>query len=488
VNILLVDDEADIRSSLATFIGKLGHTVETAADGNEGLRKYFQQPFDMVVTDIRMPGMDGIKFLRKIKQSRAHVTEVVVITGHGDMDNAISALRHGAYNYLQKPIDIRELAATIQRCADLAHLRSKYLDLKNNYNEQLSEELCQFISAAEVFKSAYFQEVGLDRLKYCSSKMQEVISLAEHFSRDRRVPVLIDGESGTGKELVARLIHYLGMGEENQPFVAINCGAISPELFEGELFGHEAGAFTGASRKGRPGKLAAADKGTLFLDEIGELPHAMQVKLLRVIEEKSYSPLGGIHEIHVDIRLLSATNKDLEAEVARGRFRLDLYHRLNVGQITIPPLRERRGDILLLATHFIQRACSRQGRTFERFSPEAEQLLKTADWPGNVRQLKNAMVRLSLLCPSGCFDIQDLAFLQKPDLLMEVSAHEEKSQLSGDVILPEDHFDLEGFTRRILLKALDMHHGNQTRTASYLGISRRVLQGRLKKIKESQKI
>lgn len=485
MNILLVDDEADIRSSLSNFIGKLGHAVVTAVDGSEGLSKYLQHPFEMVITDIRMPGVDGIELLRQIKQNHSHISEVVVITGHGDMESAIRALRHGAYNYLQKPIDVRELAATIQRCADLTQLRSKYISLKSNFDDQLNEELCQFISSTEVFKSAYLREVGLDRLKYCSGKMQDVITMAERFSRDRSVPVLIEGESGTGKELIARLIHYLSAEAEAQPFVAINCGAISPELFEGELFGHEAGAYTGASRKGRKGKLAAADKGTLFLDEIGEMPKAMQVKLLRVIEEKCYSPIGGIHEVPIDVRLLSATNKNLELEVAQGRFRLDLFHRLNVGQITVPPLRERREDILLLATHFIRRACSRQGRRFECFTPEAEKLLKTADWPGNVRQLKNAMARLALLSPTGCFDVRDLAFLQSNPPPPDVDVDDEALFLSDAFRLPQDHFDIEGFTNRIILKALDMHYGNQTRTAAYLGLSRRVLQGRLKRLKNS---
>lgn len=482
MNILLIDDEEDIRSSLSKFIGKLGHSIDTAVDGREGLRKYMQRPYEMVITDIRMPGIDGIELLQQIKQINTHTSEVVVITGHGDMGSAIQALRNGAYNYLQKPIDVRELAATIQRCADLALLRAKYLELKNNFDTQLNEELCQVISSTEVFKTAYLQEVGLDRLKYCSAKMQNVITLAEKFCRDRSVPVLIEGESGTGKELIARLIHYFETGAESQPFVAINCGAISPELFEGELFGHEAGAYTGASRTGRKGKLAVADKGTLFLDEIGEMPLAMQVKLLRVLEEKCYVPIGGNQEIALDFRLLSATNKNLEQEVAEGNFRLDLFHRINVGQITIPPLRERRDDIMLLATHFIRRACSRQGRRFESFSPEAEQLLKSSEWPGNVRQLKNSMDRLALLSPVGNFVPEDLSFLNRQAGNTESVNSVPGNVLSDNFELPEERFDIEELTNNIILKALQKHEGNQTRTAMYLGITRRMLQGRLKKL------
>jgi DNA-binding NtrC family response regulator len=482
MDILLIDDEADVRTSLSSFIAKLGHTVTTAGDGDEGLRMFIQHSFDMVITDIRMPGMDGIELLKRIKQSRTQVAEVVVITGHGDMESAINALRHGAYNYLQKPIDVRELAVTIRRCADLTQLRSQYVDLKSTFDEQLNEELCRFISSADAFKTAFLKEVGLDNLKYCSAQMQAAIDLAERFSRDRSVPVLIEGESGTGKELVARLIHYFAMGAEAQPFVAINCGAISPELFEGELFGHVGGAYTGASRKGRKGMLAAADNGTLFLDEIGEMPPAMQVKLLRVIEERRYFPIGGNEETPVDVRILSATNKNLEVEVADGRFRLDLYHRLNVGQIEIPPLRERRDDILLLATHFIRRACSRHGRRFECFTPEAEQLLKRADWPGNVRQLKNAMARLALLSPSGCVDVEDLSFIQGRGRPGQTPSDPDPLLTGDSFPLPEEFFDIDDFMNQLVRRALDMHDGNQTRTAAYLGLSRRVLQGRLKKM------
>lgn len=482
MKILLVDDEIDIRTTLTRFIQKLGHDVVAADNGEKGFDQFIHQPFDLVITDIRMPHMDGISLLRKIKNSNIQPAEVVIITGHGDVDSAIDALKLGAYNYLQKPLDVRELAIILQRCEDLTRLRTKYLDLKSAFDEQISEKICSLEVSSDIFKSAYLKEVGLDNLKYCSGKMQQVIELAEQFSRDRNIPVLVEGESGTGKELIARLIHYFESGAETRPFVAINCGAIAPELFEGELFGHVSGAYTSASRKGRKGKIAAANGGTLFLDEIGELLPAMQVKLLRVLEEKKYYPVGGSIEEAVDVRVLSATNKDLGNAVSSGLFRLDLYHRLNVGKIIIPPLRERESDIFMLANHFIARACSRYGKRFDHFTPAAEALLKSFTWPGNVRQLKNAMLRLGLLTPDGVVHARDLSFIGNEHFSHETDAFTGNRLDPEELILPAEGFDLEAFNRNIIKKALSIHNNNQTRTAAYLGISRRVLQGKLKKM------
>ena len=486
MNILLIDDDADIRTTLTQFIRKLGHRVVSAVDGKDGFDKFVQQAFDLVITDIRMPNTDGIDLLRKIRKSRVQPAEVIIITGHGDVDNAIDALKLGAYSYLKKPIDVRELAIIIQRCEDLTRLRNKYLDLKSHFDEQIHDKVCHLDIATDLFKSAYLQEVGLDSLKYCSAEMNKVIELAEQFSKDRNIPVLIEGESGTGKELIARLIHYFAMNADTQPFVAINCGAIAPELFEGELFGHVSGAYTSASKKGRAGKIAAADGGTLFLDEIGELLPAMQVKLLRVLEERKYYPVGGDREVSVDIRLLSATNQKLEHAVSKGKFRLDLYHRLNVGRIVIPPLRERKSDILMLANHFIRMACNRYGKRFDQFTPRAEKMLKDHPWPGNVRQLKNAMSRLGLLTPDGCLDADDLSFIKEGPVPDDPEYQPNGVLSAGSFDLPPDEFNLDAFTKEIIKKALKLNKNNQTRTAAYLGISRRVLQGRLNKMRPSR--
>lgn len=482
MNILLVDDERDVRKSLANFLAKLGHTVTPAANGLEGLREFHNHTFDLVITDIRMPGMDGLELLRRLKQVERSSIDVIIITGHGDVDNAVKSLKFGAYDYLQKPIDVRELAITLERSAEYRALRNNYSRLQSEFNQRVESETRLYRGETARVREAYLKEVGLDDLRVYSQAMRDVVDLAEKYSVDRSLPVLIQGESGTGKELIARYIHYFGSNGRPTPFVPINCGAVTPELFEGELFGHEAGAFTGAAPKGRIGKMEAANKGAVFLDEIGEMAPALQVKLLRVIEEKKFFRVGGVREIPLDVRVISATNKELRHEVEQGGFRLDLFYRLNAGSITIPPLRERETDILPLAVGFIKRACSRRGKEFDGFTPEAESFLTSYAWPGNVRQLKNAMERVALMDFWDKIDAGDLSFINRDEGM--IGSPTERTVVLGqsDFILPERRMDLEKLNREIIVRALEKHGGNQTRTAQYLGITRRALQGRLKKL------
>jgi two-component system, NtrC family, response regulator AtoC len=482
LRILLVDDESDVRKSLFNFLVKLGHTVVCAADGMEGLREFHSDAFNLVITDIRMPGMDGLELLQRIKQVERSPVDVIVVTGHGDMDNAIKALKFGAYDYLLKPLNVRELAITIDRSAEYTSLRENYTRLKEEFQERVEFETQAVRGEKERLRAAYLDEIGLDGLRVYSEAMGQVIQQAEKYSADRTLPVLIQGESGTGKELVARYIHHYGQSRGDIPFVAIDCGAISQELFEGELFGHEPGAYTGATSKGRIGKLEAANGGTVFLDEIGEMPPKIQVKLLRVLEEKRLYRLGGIKEIPVDIRIISATNKDLRIEVGNKKFRLDLFYRVNLGTIRIPPLRERKEDILPLALRFIRRAFARRGRLFDRFTPTAEKFLLSYPWPGNIRQLKNAMERVSVLLPWDRVGVDDLESIE--DLSQSNSPAVCSSLLLGrdDFELPEQRLDLEELNALIIKRALEKNRGNRTRTAQYLGISRRVLQGKLKSL------
>jgi DNA-binding NtrC family response regulator len=481
LDILIIDDEPDVRRSLSNFLKKLGHATVCASDGLEGLKEFHIRSFNLVITDIRMPGIDGLEFLRRIKVIEKHPADVIVVTGHGDMDNAIKALKFGAFDYLQKPIDVRELAITIERSAEYSALRNQYMALKQELRARVETETRAVRGEAEHLRTAYLREIGLDGLCVYSDAMRGVIRQAEKYSTDRSIPVLIEGESGTGKELVARFIHLYGQAKAPLPFVAINCGAIFHDLIEGELFGHDPGAFTGATAKGRIGKIEAANGGTLFLDEIGDMPLNVQVKLLRVLEERRLYRLGGVREIPVDIRVISATNKDLRQEVIDKRFRLDLFYRINTGNIRIPPLRKRREDILPLALRFLDRSSARRGKRLGRFSPEGEAFLTGYDWPGNVRQLKNGMERLSLLHPLDRIDAADLGFIRDLNLGLEIPS-DAGILAACSFGLPEERFDLEDFNRRIVRKALERHNHNQVRTARYLGISRRALQGRIKNL------
>jgi DNA-binding NtrC family response regulator len=483
VIILLVEDEPDIRQSLSKFITKLGHTVVCAKDGMSGLKTFHERRVDLVITDIRMPGMDGLELLRHIKKIELSPVDIIVITGHGDMDNAITALKLGAFDYLQKPINVRELAITIERSQEYASLRSQYIRLKKDFQQQVEQETRAIQGEAEQLRKAYLQEMGLDELCVYSDAMREVVRQTEKYSSDRSICVLIEGESGTGKELIANYIHHYAQKNHLSPFVAVNCGAMSPELFEAELFGHESGAYTGATQTGRIGKLEAASSGTLFLDEIGEMPFQLQVKLLRVMEEGKLFRVGGVNPTPIDVRFLCATNKSLKHEVQEKRFRLDLYYRISSGSIHVPPLRERREDILPLAYRFITHALSRKGKPFVCFTKPAEKFLYDFSWPGNVRQLKNTMGRLALMKADGVIEMADLAFI-RDDSTCEPKPPNYRLVLGCDHFdLPEERLDFEAFNNQIIQKALAKHNGNQTDTAAYFGISRRALQGRIKKMK-----
>ncbi|MBM4307851.1 MAG: sigma-54-dependent Fis family transcriptional regulator [Deltaproteobacteria bacterium] len=482
MNILLVDDEPDVRKSLSNFLHKLGHTITCAANGLEALQEFHSRDYELIITDIRMPGMDGLELMRRIKQVERSSVDILIITGHGDIDNAVKALKYGAYDYLHKPVNVRELAITLERASEYRTLRANYNRLKKEFQEQVEQETQAFRGRADQLREAYLEEIGLGDVYVYSEAMRRVMDLAEKYSSDRFVPILIEGETGTGKELVARYIHYYEKGKALTPFVAINCGGIPSELFEVELFGHEGGAYTGATLTGRMGKFEMARGGTIFLDEIGELPANLQVKFLRVIEDKKLFRVGGIKEIPIDVRIISATNKNLSQEVAKKRFREDLYYRINMGTIRIPPLRDRREDILPMALRFVRRSFSRTGKTFNEFTTDAQEFLRSYSWPGNVRQLRNAMERLALLGPWDRIHRQDLSFIHDSPPMDERLNPFKPVLGQSEFELPPTTLNLEHLTNEIIKRALEKSRGNQTQTAQYLGLSRRVLQGKLKKM------
>lgn len=482
MNILVIDDEPDICKSLSGFLRRLGHNVKSAENGAEGLKVFHSEEIDLIITDIRMPVIDGLELLKRIKTIERSAIDVIVFTGQGDMDNAIKALQYGAFDYLLKPVNVKELAISIDRAAEYAKLRGKYKKLKSEFNDRVEKAVHFCRGETERMREAYLSEVGLGELYVFSDGMREVLGLAEKYSGDRSVPVLIEGESGTGKELIARYVHHFNPDISLTPFVAINCGALTESLIESELFGHEAGAYTGATEHGRMGKLEAAHGGTLFLDEIGEMPLNLQVKLLRILEDKTFYRLGGTTEKTVDIRVICATNKNLQQEVENKTFRLDLYYRISIGNIKIPPLRKRRDAILPFAHRFASRAFQRHGKQFQQFTSEAEDFLINFSWPGNVRQVKNAMERLALLKASGYIDLQDFAFFEAiPNADISPAAVSQNGLSVDEIVLPEHSLHLGELNRKIIALALEKFGGNQTRTAAFLGMTRRKLQGRVKK-------
>ncbi len=489
MRILLIDDEPDIRTSLAKFLKKLGHRVITAGDALEGLSLFHTNEVEVIITDIRMPRMDGLELLRRLKEVERSSVDVIIITGHGDLDNAINALRYGAFDYLQKPMNVKELAHTLQRLEEYRLLLSEYSSLKDNFNQRLEVKAQALRNQAEQLRRAYLDEVGLNGFRVYSQAMRRVVSLAEKFAREASLPILIQGESGTGKELLARYVHHFGRTDPLRPFVAVNCGAIPANLVESTLFGHEKGSFTGATGK-HMGKFQEADGGTLFLDEIGELPLDMQVKLLRALQEGEVDPVGSNRPVRVDVRIISATNRDLTREVEAGRFREDLFYRLNVFPIEVPSLRARKEDIPALVRHFITRFNAQESRSVVDAAPETMAMLAAFEWPGNVRQLENAVFRAVVLCEGdylgpGDFPqisgvMPDLADLPPPPMASNSAAFEhggERTSLPPVPIMDEGgHLrPLESIERDLIEFAIETYAGRMAEVARRLGLGRSTL-------------
>ncbi|MDJ0783590.1 MAG: sigma-54 dependent transcriptional regulator [Desulfosarcinaceae bacterium] len=451
-HVLVVDDEANMRHMLAAMLGTFGYEVVTAEDGRDALQKVAAQQFAVILCDVKMPRMNGIAFLQ---EAEAYLTgsTVIMMSAYGTIDLAIEAMKLGAYDFISKPFKNDEIRLTIRKAEERERLRAENTRLRARIEGMAS----RYLFGEVVAKSKAMQLVG---------------GLATKVAKFDTT-VLITGESGTGKELVARAIHDAG-DRSAKPLVAVNCGGIPEQLMESELFGHLKGAFTGADRN-KPGLFMEAEGGTLFLDEIGELPVALQVKLLRVLQEAEIRPVGSTTTTAIDVRVIAATSKDLPAEMAEGRFREDLYYRLNVMPIEMPPLRRRSEDIPLLAAHFIEKFNTSLGTAVRGVSPAAMGCLLRYDWPGNVRQLENMIERAMVL--------------SEGELLGRECFPPELLNTEGDARLPEADIgfslkkaqrDLE---RRLITKALVETGGNRTRAAKLLEISHPSLLSKIKTYK-----
>ncbi len=445
-SLLIVDDELHVRQSLSRWFIEDGYEVEAAASGKEALALLGRRPFDLVITDIKMPGMDGLELQRRIHEVNPEVG-IILITAYASVATAVQALKEGAQDYLVKPFDPEELSQVVERACERRRLEKE--------NTRLKERL---------------EAAGPQLVPGRSRSMARVLELAQSVAATDAT-VLIRGESGTGKELVARFIHTHG-ARRYGPLVAVNCGALSEGVLESELFGHEKGAFTGASAR-RKGKLELADGGTLFLDEIGEISQKVQVELLRALEDKRIVRVGGTQDVPVDFRVICATNRDLEAAVQQGSFRDDLYYRINVFQIDIPPLRERREDILPLAEHFVHTFAAAMGRKVEGFDAEARELLQQYPWPGNVRELANAVERALVVCRQGFIKAHHLPIADR--MTMPAAAALQEPSDSGEGL------SLKNLERRHIARVLELTDFNVSQAAKTLGIDRVTLYNKMKR-------
>jgi two-component system response regulator HydG len=447
-SILVVDDDQAHRGMLRTMLRSWGYAVSEAADGDAAVAQVRERAFDAVLTDVRMARLDGIHTLKSILEYNPALP-VVLMTAYSSVETAVEALRLGAYDYLAKPLDFEALRHTLQQAIEHSRLSVENRELRR----QLSDAAAR---------------PGILGRSPAMLAMQETIATVA----PSEATVLITGESGTGKELVARALHS-GSARADKPLVTVNCAALAENLLESELFGHEKGAFTGAERR-REGRFVQANGGTLFLDEIGEMPLPLQAKLLRALQEGEVQRVGSDAPLTVDVRVLAATNRDLREEVARRRFREDLYFRLNVISLEVPPLRERGEDIPVLAAHFLERFAGRNRKSLRGFSPQAMDSLLRYSWPGNVRELENAVERAVILCNGDLVTRREL-----PAAVMEAAPAEEPSSAAVQGVLAG--LPLDEVERRAIEETLRCAGDNKSEAARQLGITRATLHNKLRK-------
>lgn len=440
--VLIVDDEANARDALAELMDDAGYTVSTAADGRTALLQMEQVDPDVVLTDLKMPGMDGLSLIERGRPMSPHTT-FIVMTAFATIDTAVQAIKLGAESYLTKPLELDAVIAIVDRALDRTRLSREAAQLRERVDERFQ------------YGSILGQHPSMQRL------MKNVAQVA-----GSRATVLIHGETGTGKELIAAAIHQNSKRKED-PFIRLNCASLSETLLESELFGHERGAFTGAVAR-REGRFKQADGGTLFLDEVSEIPMSVQIKLLRFLQEREFERVGGNETLKVDVRVVAATNRELKQRVEDGRFREDLFYRLKVVQLDVPPLRVRRSDIPLLAYSFLRQYAGENDRSVQGLSEDALQHLMIYPWPGNVRELENAIERAVVMCDGDLIEREDLP----------TSAHGDLQNGSVMALIPG--ITMSELERIAILRTLDAVDGSTARAAEILGISQRKIQYRVK--------
>jgi two-component system response regulator PilR (NtrC family) len=450
--ILVVDDETSMRNLFSIMLTKEGYDVDAAEDGTAALSLLDKKIYDLVVTDIMMPKMKGTQLLKKVKEVHPE-TVVIMITAYASTESAVEAMKEGAYDYITKPFNVEEIKVIIRNALEKGRLERENTFLKR-----------------ELDKGYGYESIIGD-----SSAMHKVFDMIERVSQTK-TNILITGESGTGKELVARAIHNKGQ-RKNRPFVVINCGGIPENLLESDLFGHVKGAFTGAITH-KEGLFEVADTGTIFLDEVGELTPPIQVKLLRAIQERTFKRVGGTEDISVDVRIIAATNKDLEQEVIRAKFREDLYWRLKVIELKLPPLRERKEDIPLLAEHFLKKFSAEQGKEIKKISAYALEVLKEYSFPGNVRELENIIERSVALEHSNIVLPESLALS-----VYKWNGDRDQTKEGGDILTPGFSMEryIEGLEKELITEALMRSGGRKKEAAGVLGISYWVLLRKIEK-------
>ncbi|MEW6486796.1 MAG: sigma-54 dependent transcriptional regulator [Thermodesulfobacteriota bacterium] len=449
--VLIVDDEYLIRWSLSENLKEEGLKCLTAETGEQAVELFRSELPDVVILDIKLPGISGIEVLERIKEVERDVP-VIMVTATSQVDVAVKAMKLGAYDYISKPFDLTEIRTKVRNALE---------------KTQLQREV-------HYFRSRQAESHGFDRIIGTCPKMREVVDMARRIAQSASTTVLLMGDSGTGKDLLAQAIHYES-ARRDRPFMPINCTALPEELLESELMGHEKGAFTDA-KKTKKGLFELADGGTIFLDEIGDMKIGLQSKILRFLEDRTFKRVGGKEDIEVDVRIIAATNRDLEAAIEDRSFREDLYYRLSVIPITLPPLRERREDILPLARHFLE-GFNRDFKTsFRGLTTDAEHLLLRYDWPGNIRELRNVLERAVILSSGETIDVESLPWKIKGERKREAKAGE-----PGVVVLPDTGLDIDDVERELIVQALAKTDQNQTRAARLLGLTRDALRYRMKK-------